>query len=520
LYLEKGARFLAAFAGMAQVSSSLIQEVCSALAAARRENSHWCCDDDFMKITGLEHETMVRIVAKWCGKESIWLDLVATAVACGVGSKVNVGSVLGAQWKKDADLWIDQAYAAATEKQRRVALQYVLGKTRELVESSLRHLGIPTKPATEKYTKINVRKRSVIACEKCGEPFSERLGQCPSCFPREGPVAKDSSSDMPMEKWRTLPAAPLDGDLQWTKASEVVWCHGGSGGAFLFKLPEGAVCVKKANMNLRAELFAQYLADALNVRTARMRVTWSDGQEHNNILNVLQESLPYTIKSKGTFAEAYEIVEFVDGCMMMGIPAHEHLSKMTNATVVWHGLGRLMGLDLLINNFDRLPLAWSNAGNLGNVMLGACSNPIIGIDQCANCITHDAGLRAYKAAVQKAVGEAKTAPGPAFGAVSKSIYENTAVQIMDAELSHIREGCLEFVTEIADLLQSGALEAKLDAVSLKVASSVRDCNQQSAPNPAIVRLCELVKDIAHAMREELWRSESLADQQSSSPMHD
>merc|ERR1712032_1432934 len=52
------------------------------------------------------------------------------------------------------------------------------------------------------------------------------------------------------------------------------------------------------------------------------------------------------------------VIEYIDGVVMMGVPAHELLKKTASDDPMWSELGRLMAFDMLINNFDRLPLAW------------------------------------------------------------------------------------------------------------------------------------------------------------------
>ena len=84
-------------------------------------------------------------------------------------------------------------------------------------------------------------------------------------------------------------------------------------------------------------------------------------------------------------------------------------------------LGRLMAFDMLINNFNRLPLAWSNDGNLGNVMLSSRLGPVVGIDQCVNPIRHTAGLSIYMQRVRRTIEEARDGPVRAFTAVKIAI---------------------------------------------------------------------------------------------------
>merc|ERR1712176_290352 len=183
---------------------------------------------------------------------------------------------------------------------------------------------------------------------------------------------------------------------------------GGSGGATLLRLPTGVVCVKRCSP---LEFFAQKLAAALSVRTASMRPV------HGGAEQVAIQAAISNLRDrheKGGYIAArpgalLTVMEFVDGFVMMGIPAHNYLRKNENGKPPWYELGRLMGFDMLINNFDRLPLCWGNDGNLCNVMLGSRSGAVVGIDQAVNPITHEDGRKDYLARVGRAAVEARDA---------------------------------------------------------------------------------------------------------------
>merc|ERR1719436_646924 len=160
----------------------------------------------------------------------------------------------------------------------------------------------------------------------------------------------------------------------------------------------------------------------------------------------------------------------------MGMPAHMYLRCGDGNTVMpgaslYYSLGRLMAFDMLINNFDRLPLAWSNDGNLGNVMLGASQGPVVGIDQCVTPIKHPNGLHMYLDRVKDVVAEARGSPmgKSRFAAVKEAIHVNTGIDLGKEELYSMRAGVLAFMTEMAALCVAGALEEKLQAVSREVA---------------------------------------------------
>ena len=65
---------------------------------------------------------------------------------------------------------------------------------------------------------------------------------------------------------------------------------------------------------------------------------------------------------------------------------------------LWRGCGELVVLDLVLNNYDRLPAVWDNVGNTANVFY-LPSGGAVGIDQALNPIIAGPGLDAYLAKV-------------------------------------------------------------------------------------------------------------------------
>ena len=165
----------------------------------------------------------------------------------------------------------------------------------------------------------------------------------------------------------------------------------------------------------------------------------------------------FSIDSLIASCDSLAVMEYVDGVPMIGIPAHQHISAVRERTL-WVQLGRLMAFDMLINNFDRLPLAWSNDGNLGNVMLSSRLGPVVGIDQC---VRHTAGLSTYLQRVRRAIEEARDGPARAFTAVKITILNNTAIDLDDVEVRGLCDGCVELLTEVSRLSTSGELKQKL-----------------------------------------------------------
>jgi len=338
-------------------------------------------------------------------------------------------------------------------------------------------------------------------CSQCGKDFSQRLDKCPSCFPAS---VKRSDADLQMEveakhaRWRMLPSAPMRDAVSWPEATEMLWCHGGSGGVFVLRLPTGVVCLKTESCTL-GMLFAQKLADSLSVRTAWMRAVPNHLPEHKAICSALEHALPtfddhrfQTSRVKS--AETVVVMEFIAGCAMMGMPGNTYLRQHRETAHFWQALGRLMGFDLLINNFDRLPLAWSNEGNLGNVMLSTDLDGPVGIDQSTQPITDAVGLRNYLDRVRKVCIEARDGEGASFKAVKQAIYINTAITLSSEELEHLRQGCFEFLKEVAQLTTAGEMDRMLDKTSDNVRSELG-----SSP----VKQCDLIRKVASVLQETL-----------------
>merc|ERR1719271_1086956 len=110
-----------------------------------------------------------------------------------------------------------------------------------------------------------------------------------------------------------------------------------------------------------------------------------------------------------------------------------------------------MAFDLLINNFDRLPLAWSNDGNLGNVMLCSVSGEVVGIDQSVQPITNADGLSKYDSRVKKVCEDVRSGTAVPFKGVKQAIYNNTGIEPSADEIDLLGYGCLALLEEIAHM---------------------------------------------------------------------
>lgn len=141
-------------------------------------------------------------------------------------------------------------------------------------------------------------------------------------------------------------------------------------------------------------------------------------------------------------------------------------------------------------------------------MFNSSLDVVVGIDQCVSVITHPAGLETYLTRVRRVVSEARGGSGKAFGAVKTAINNNTAIELSNVQLDGLCEGCLEFVTNVASLLDSGELEEKLKTVSEEVAAVCESGPPQLDEKGLVAReptpqYCDFVRRVASAAKEAL-----------------
>lgn len=96
------------------------------------------------------------------------------------------------------------------------------------------------------------------------------------------------------------------------------------------------------------------------------------------------------------------IMEFIPGMNCCKLEEKEvmGLTEQTRAARLG-GIGAVVCLDLLTNNWDRLPLSevWSHEGNLGNIML--TSEGVVAIDNSVTSITTEKAKQKWQAYLQR-----------------------------------------------------------------------------------------------------------------------
>eukprot|EP00913_Durusdinium_trenchii_P023907 g22452.t1 len=154
-----------------------------------------------------------------------------------------------------------------------------------------------------------------------------------------------------VQQWRDSGESCSIDTVDWSAVDSVVHVGGGSGGVLLVRFATGRLlCVKPQRLEARGELFASFLADALGIPTARLRVLPMTEQIMSCLRNAKLEISDHQLH--GPIMEGEDFTKHFRGC------SDDRLKRF------WVGAGQLAAFDCLINNLDRLPLIWANDGNL------------------------------------------------------------------------------------------------------------------------------------------------------------
>jgi len=165
----------------------------------------------------------------------------------------------------------------------------------------------------------------------------------------------------------------------------------------------------------------------------------------------------------GGWLQCFGVLEYIQGRSLMGLEGQRALAHPNEAFL--HELGLLLVLDVLINNFDRIPLPiWQNDGNLSNVMVTA-SGHIVGIDQQVNVIVPGAGREQYLEKVRSLVRCIWEGGGVEAASVIKQLCtafdENCAATLSESSYGALLQGMREGFMRVIRARENGMLSASL-----------------------------------------------------------
>ncbi len=145
------------------------------------------------------------------------------------------------------------------------------------------------------------------------------------------------------------------------------------------------------------------------------------------------------------------LVQYVKG---MALDEALHTPDLPLHRKTFESIGRLMALDVVLNNTDRLPMAglWAHDGNLGNVMVQRMivgPPRVVAIDSVVTEIRHADKRAAYVATVRALAADLRAlAPGasgellPCFGPLARLLPDRAA-------LLHVQSGFVGALSSLA-----------------------------------------------------------------------
>lgn len=156
------------------------------------------------------------------------------------------------------------------------------------------------------------------------------------------------------------------------------WLPGGLGsfGVILVDLPEGVVVVKCAGAQWVPEYVGHVVTRAASLSCPAMRLL----ERHSEEADLFWESIthaPFTNAhdaqrlSQYTPYSTFYVMEYVPqaSSLIMSTDQAQRLLGEPTRSGVWESMARTMALDVLMNNYDRMPLVWGNEGNPSNVLV-------------------------------------------------------------------------------------------------------------------------------------------------------
>jgi hypothetical protein len=159
-----------------------------------------------------------------------------------------------------------------------------------------------------------------------------------------------------------------------------------------------------------------------------------------------------------TSVDPVALLEFVSGPTLL-----QNAGAIKLGAAEYEALGAMCAVDLVMNNWDRLPVGFDNDGNLGNVILEPSSSGS-GVVCCAidSCVTplEGSALDAFLVRVRSAT------TNPDFGAAAVALSAASGVEVLgQSEMDALRRGWQRGMVKVSEVSRSGELAKALQRSS-------------------------------------------------------
>jgi len=233
--------------------------------------------------------------------------------------------------------------------------------------------------------------------------------------------------------------------------------------------------VVKGTYTMVQEIFALYLAEELSLNVPQHFVIQFAEKEsydsfHENMESKADDEATKRRLQKGLNRPFILIMEHINGTDIFALTGNEKLlNRFLGTREPLHQLGGMLLFDVLINNWDRLPLIWDNDGNGANFLFtfdeSDSTYKVYAIDQAITTIKEDIGpaREKYLDRVKELVADIlnpEWSPKKSSLDPIRSYFEMiTGYTISPEGLEWIREGMISLMEVVARRLTPKRLNA-------------------------------------------------------------
>mmetsp|Transcript_868 Transcript_868/g.1521 ORF Transcript_868/g.1521 Transcript_868/m.1521 type:complete len:488 (-) Transcript_868:215-1678(-) len=162
------------------------------------------------------------------------------------------------------------------------------------------------------------------------------------------------------------PAHPIDSKQpnvsEWNKMEVAKKSESGSSGVIFCLLPKGVVVLKSGN-SLGEEMFGGMVAELLGLNVPKIRLVSHRTGEYAAVQNSVRGKVSIATRvaiSRILQRQNLGVMEFVKGKSLVTMEEYPKKDALKQ-------IGGILALDVVLNNFDRLPFIWHNSGNVDNI---------------------------------------------------------------------------------------------------------------------------------------------------------
>eukprot|EP00043_Microstomoeca_roanoka_P012926 m.125779 g.125779 ORF g.125779 m.125779 type:complete len:435 (-) comp15626_c8_seq2:208-1512(-) len=288
--------------------------------------------------------------------------------------------------------------------------------------------------------------------------------------PSPPPPTSSSQNEQQQRAFKVEEAEPAELDkADLRNVRYVHWSAGGLGstGVFFVDTGSGWVVAKPTGTKTAGEIYAAFLAKRFGITCPNFRVPRFDEQEV--ILRAMRFGTgqpEHVQRLRNHRIQGLVFMDLIKGyplpaCGMKVLAESSVSNHFYTACNLLRQFGEILVLDMITNNFDRMPFVWNNFGNLenlmvqGNVLEDDGNLTAASIDQGATCIKDETGRANYMDRIRDGIKEAcveRNAEGEHFKRLRQAFINGTGYDIDVDGCQLVMEGIRYGCAKLDDLL--------------------------------------------------------------------